>query len=77
MAASQSVEHPEKVSIGGDSVASSEYETVSMFEETGTPDQYKSTCIIMYYCSSSRNIFLCKICRQCIACTYTTHKSFL
>ena len=46
--ASQSVEHPEKVSIGGDSVASSEYETISMFEETGTPDQYKSTCYFVY-----------------------------
>ena len=48
------------------SVASSEYETVSMFEETGAPDQYKSTCMVMYYCSSSRNLFLCKIYRQCM-----------
>ena len=32
------MEHPERVSIGGDSVASSEYETVSLFEETGQSD---------------------------------------
>ena len=43
VAASQSVEHPERASIGGDSVASSEYETVSLFEETGRHmyDQYR------------------------------------
>ena len=38
VAASLSMEHPERVSIGGDSVASSEYETVSLFEETGQSD---------------------------------------
>lgn len=43
-------EHPEKASIGGDSVASSEYETVSLFEETGqsysrTPWDCVSYCV--------------------------------
>ena len=49
VAASQSVEHPERASIGGDSVASSEYETVSLFEETGRHMYDQS--ISVYMCS--------------------------
>ena len=45
VAASLSMEHPERVSIRGDSVASSEYETVSLFEETGESIEY---CVYLY-----------------------------